>query len=211
MSKKPHRSEYEKHWLSETDIASDPFVQLSRWWQEAMDAGLDCLDGASLATVDQDLSADCRIILIKSFDERGVVFFTNYDSNKSEQLAQNPRACLLLFWPRLERQIRLRGPAQKTSREESIEYFKSRPRGAQLGAWASEQSRRLKGREELESHFHEMEKRFSTGTVPCPPNWGGFRLVPTYFEFWQGRKDRLHDRLAYELHENSWRIFRLAP
>ncbi len=153
MKKTQHRVEYEKYSLSEQDINRDPFIQFKNWWQDAKDANVHSLDAASLSTVDHDLRPDARIVLIKGFDERGVVFFTNYESKKSKQLEQNPNACLVIFWPEVERQIRIRGRAQESSREESLEYFTSRPRGAQIGAWASSQSHPLNNREELERNF----------------------------------------------------------
>lgn len=212
MIKKHERTEYEKLTLSEADILEDPYEFLERWWQDAIDAKVDLLDAVYLSTVDENNHPDARIVLLKSFDERGLVFFTNYHSQKAKQLEHNPHASLIIFWPKIERQIRIRGQVQKTTRIESEEYFSSRPHGAQIGAWASPQSEVIKSRKTLEQSFRGLEQHYQEGGVPCPPHWGGFRLVPNYFEFWQGRPNRLHDRFRFMLKDREhWLIARLAP
>jgi pyridoxamine 5'-phosphate oxidase len=151
-------------------------------------------------------------VLLKDFDERGFVFFTNYSSDKGRQLEKNPNAALVMYWMEVERQIRVEGKVEKTSREESQEYFHTRPFGAQLGAWASQQSQAIDARRVLDARLEEMKQRFAEGQIPLPPHWGGFRLKPERVEFWQGRPDRLHDRFRYTLQSNgSWSIDRLAP
>ncbi len=169
-------------------------------------------DAAVLSTIGLDNHPDARVIFIKEFDERGLVFFTNYLSAKGQALAANPHACLTFFWPELERQVRVRGVVTKTNRSDSENYFKTRSRGAQLGAWASRQSEKLPSRLELDQAFKDIEAKFNDQDVPCPPHWGGLRLSPDYFEFWQGRKNRLHDRFMYERKgPNSWSVSRLSP
>jgi pyridoxamine 5'-phosphate oxidase len=153
-----------------------------------------------------------RIVLLKDFDERGFVFFTNYSSDKGRQLEINPNAALVMYWMEVERQIRIEGKVKKTSREESQEYFHTRPFGAQLGAWASQQSQVIDARRVLDARLEEVKQRFTEGQIPLPPHWGGFRLKPERIEFWQGRPDRLHDRFRYTLQSSgSWSIDRLAP
>lgn len=211
MGTEAKRIEYERHTLSENDVLGNPSDQLKIWWDEAIRQNIPIWDAVHLSTVDENRRPDARIVLLKSFDEQGLVFYTNYQSTKAKQLAKNNCACLLIFWPQLERQIRIRGSVEKTSREESQDYFATRPKGAKIGAWASPQSTIIKDRDELEKAYAELEHRFSNSDVPCPDHWGGFRLKPDYFEFWQGRQNRLHDRLSYSKTENSWAIKRLAP
>ena len=203
--------EYLKKTLSEKDLEKSPHRQLEKWWQEAIAAEVDLLDAVFLSSVDHLGSPDARIVLLKSFDDEGLVFFTNYHSHKAIQLSQNPNACMVIFWPELERQIRIRGPIKKTSRDESMAYFNSRPRGAQLSAWASHQSQSIKDRAHLEELYDEISEKYSGKDVPCPDFWGGLRLIPEYFEFWQGRANRLHDRFAFNKAANHWQAHRLAP
>ncbi len=198
--------------LSEKDLYEDPFSLFTRWWDDAVNAQVNMLDAAVLSTLGEDQHPDGRVIFIKDFDERGLVFFSNYLSVKGRQLALDPHASLTLFWPQLERQVRVRGEVQKTDRTDSEKYFNKRPRGAQIGAWASPQSAILSSRVELEQAFKELEAKFHNQEIPCPPHWGGFRLIPEYFEFWQGRKNRLHDRFAYRyVRSGQWTLVRLAP
>lgn len=165
----------------------------------------------TLATADKDGRPSARIVLMKSFDEQGFVFYTNYDSRKGQELAENPRACLLFYWSPLWRQVRIEGAVEKVSEAESEEYFHSRPLGSKLGAWASDQSQPVESREQLEKQFEEFNSKFADN-VPRPPHWGGYRLRPDVIEFWQGRENRLHDRLRYTLQKDgSWLIERLAP
>jgi pyridoxamine 5'-phosphate oxidase len=206
------RIEYRKLTLKDSEGLKNPFDQLDRWWQDALSANIYMLDAATLATVDNENNPDARIILLKSFDNKGLVFYTNYQSRKAEQLSINPHACLNIFWPKLERQIRVRGLVKKTTRRESKEYFRLRPRGAQIGAWSSPQSKTIPSRNDLEQSVAAFDQRFLSHEVPCPPDWGGFRLNPIYFEFWQGRENRLHDRLYYQKRRGGhWKIGRLAP
>lgn len=165
----------------------------------------------TLATATKDGQPSARIVLLKSFDERGFVFFTNYHSRKGKDLAENPSACLLFYWPQVWRQVRIDGAVEKVSEKESADYFQTRPLGSRLGAWASNQSEVIENRDVLEENYAELEKRFGED-VPCPPHWGGYRLRPIEIEFWQGRENRLHDRLRYRLRrDGTWLIERLAP
>lgn len=205
------RVDYNRAPLERCSLNKDPFLQLKVWWQDALNEHISAVDAVHLATVDARGHADGRIVLLKGFDQRGLVFFTNYESAKSKELAQNPHASLTLFWAQLERQIRVRGLVEKTSEEESMAYWSNRPRGAQLAAWASEQSRVIATREVLLNAYKKMEERYVAHEVPCPPHWGGFRLKPVSFEFWQGRPNRLHDRFRYVADAQGWNIERLAP
>jgi pyridoxamine 5'-phosphate oxidase len=205
------RHEYIGQGLRRRDLDPDPIKQFNNWFTAAFKAEILDANAMTLATcVDGQPSA--RVVLLKDFDERGFVFFTNYASEKGQQLEKNPSAALVFYWMEVERQIRIQGKVKKTSRAESEEYFHSRPIGAQLGAWASQQSQVIDGRRVLDARLEEMKQRFAQGQIPPPPHWGGFRLKPDHIEFWQGRPDRLHDRLRYTLQrDGSWRIDRLAP
>jgi pyridoxamine 5'-phosphate oxidase len=205
------RKEYSRSQFTEADILADPFAQFASWFHDAALAALAVADAAHLATVDNNGHPDGRIVLLKGFDDRGLVFFTNYESTKAAQLKANPFAAVTIYWPELERQIRVRGAVEKTSREESQAYFSSRPRGAQIGAWVSMQSKPIKDRVTLDDAYRAKEQEFIDEEIPCPQNWGGFRLVPNNFEFWQGRDNRLHDRFAFHLKNGSWQRQRLAP
>ena len=165
----------------------------------------------TVATVGLDGQPSARVVLLKGFDERGFVFYTNYESRKGRELLAHPRAALLFFWPDLERQVRVEGSVEKVTDEESDAYFMSRPHGSRLGAWASPQSEVILGREVVDQRLQEVQQRFGTGEVTRPPHWGGFRVRPTMLEFWQGRPSRLHDRLRYQLTDTSWHRERLAP
>lgn len=197
--------------LSETDVAPDPLSQFKRWFDEAVTAKLPEPNAMTLATVDATGQPSARIVLLKGIDDRGFTFFTNYESRKGLDLAANPRAALLFHWVQLERQVRVEGYVEKVSDDESDAYFASRPLGSRVGAWASEQSREVPGRDVLEQRELEYRSKFGENP-PRPPHWGGYRLVPTALEFWQGRPSRLHDRIAYRVQpDGSWQIVRLSP
>lgn len=198
--------------LSETDVAPNPIAQFEQWMQQALNSELPEPTAMTLATATPDGRPSARIVLLKGIDASGFVFYTNYESRKGLELEQNPRAALLFFWPELERQVRIEGRVERISAEESTAYFQSRPKESQLGAWASPQSRVIAGREVVEQCYQELSAQFKHDEkLPLPPFWGGYRLVPTYFEFWQGRPSRLHDRICYALNQGNWTIARLAP
>lgn len=198
--------------LLESDAGGDPFALFARWWNEAHAANLREPAAAALATVDQLSRPSARMVLVRGFDERGFVFFTNLQSRKARELADNPQATLVLYWAELERQVRIEGRASETSAAEADAYFAGRPRESQLSAWASPQSEVLASREELEARYDEVARQFAGRAVPRPAFWGGFRLEPAAIEFWQGGPHRLHDRLRYvRLSEGGWRRERLAP
>ena len=197
--------------LTDEGAGPDPFALFDRWYREAREAGLYLPESMALATATADGRPSVRQVLLKAFDERGFIFYTNFDSRKGEEIAENPRAALAVHWPILQRQVRINGGVEKTTEEESYAYFSSRPRGSQVGAWASDQSSVLGGREELERSFREAQERFSGGDIPLPPFWGGYRVIPETFEFWQGRANRLHDRLRFTRTGGDWTIDRLYP
>lgn len=199
--------------LTKATVNPNPIRQFEEWFADASASGMSEQDATSmtLATADADGLPTARIVLLKSFDEQGFVFYTNYDSRKGRDLAQNRRACLLFYWSPLWRQVRIEGEVEKVSEAESDEYFLSRPLGSKLGAWASDQSQPVESRVQLEERFEEFNAKFADN-VPRPPHWGGYRVNPGVIEFWQGRENRLHDRLRYELQKDgSWKIERLAP
>jgi len=209
MSVSDLRQSYDKGVLLESQAAASPFEQFSLWFDEALAARVPEPNAMTLATVDAAGQPSARTVLIKGYDPRGLVFFTNYESRKGLELAANPLAALLFFWQPLERQVRIEGRMERTSAEESDAYYASRPVGSRLGAWASEQSRPVT-RADLEAREAAFRQRYGD-EPPRPPHWGGYRLVPTAFEFWQGRPSRLHDRLRYQRDGDTWRIDRLAP
>lgn len=204
------RKEYTRGGLTEADLLPDPFAMFSRWYDEATAAGIYEPNAMVVCTVSASGVPSARFVLLKGASERGFVFFTNLTSRKGADLATNPACSLLFPWHPLERQIRVEGTASLLPRSEVQAYFASRPRGAQLGAWASQQSSVVAGREELDASYASIEQRFP-GEVPVPDFWGGYVVVPSTFEFWQGRPGRMHDRLVYERSDNGWSTYRLAP
>jgi pyridoxamine 5'-phosphate oxidase len=206
------RKDYRLQSLSEKDIATDPFSQFAKWWNEAERSQIEEMNAMTLATASADGIPSARIVLLKGFDKNGFVFFTNYNSFKGQQLSENPRACLVFFWKEVERQIRITGVVEKTSDKESDEYFYSRPAGSRIGAIASPQSEIIKDRNWLEENENKLAEALKEKEIKRPEHWGGYRVKPVTIEFWQGRSNRLHDRLQYTLQDNAgWRIERLAP
>jgi pyridoxamine 5'-phosphate oxidase len=197
--------------LDRHDLLDDPTDQFLRWLTDAETAGIVLPNAVALATADQDSRPSVRHVLLRVVDERGFVFYTNHESRKGRQLAENPHAAIVVFWRELDRQISVAGLVERIAEDESDAYFATRPRGAQIGAWASPQGAVLEDRAELERRVAEAEARFADADVPRPPHWGGYRLVPDSFEFWQGREFRLHDRFQYEREPTGWRVERLAP
>ena len=196
--------------LREEDLDADPIVQFGSWFAEAKDA-VRQPEAIALATADRDGVPSVRMVLLKGWDERGFVFFTNYASRKGSELAANPHAAFALYWEPLDRQVRVEGGVEPVSEAESDHYFASRPRPSQLAAYASQQSQTLSDRAALEAAVRDLEARYAGRAVPRPGDWGGFRLSPTVIEFWQHRQNRLHDRFAYRRHGDGWRVDRLAP
>lgn len=206
------RKDYQFQGLSETDVDPNPFKQFQVWFDQALAAQLPEPNAMTVATVTKSGKPRARIVLLKGFDERGFVFYTNYHSHKGQELADNPQAAIAFWWAELERQVRIEGRVLKVSDRESDEYFHSRPFNSRLGAWASEQSQVIESREVLEQRWQELKTKYENQEIPRPPHWGGFRVIPTEIEFWQGRPSRLHDRLLYTLKDDgSWRIDRLSP
>jgi pyridoxamine 5'-phosphate oxidase len=207
------RREYARARLDEADVSHDPFVEFARWFAEAQEAQVPDPNAMTLATAAADGSPSARIVLLKAFDDRGFVFFTDYRSRKGAELEANPRAALVFYWGELDRQVRITGGVTLVSREDSERYFRSRPLGSRLGAWASHQSRVIPGRAALEGDLRDVEARFGDGDVPLPPHWGGYRVEPDAIEFWQGRESRLHDRIRYarEGGGREWKVERLSP
>lgn len=206
------RKEYSKKKLTEKKINSDPMQQFSKWWKQAVASGLDEVNSMTLATAAADGFPSARIVLLKGFTQDGFIFFTNYKSYKGQQLAENPKACLVFFWRELERQVRITGLVEKINAEESDAYFYSRPEGSQIGAIASPQSQVIESREWLDEKYKETKKQAKKNKISKPENWGGYIVKPVIIEFWQGRTSRLHDRIQYTLEESGeWKIQRLAP
>jgi pyridoxamine 5'-phosphate oxidase len=206
------RKEYSSRQLAEADAALNPIQQFEKWWEEAIASEIDEVNAMTLATASSDGFPSARIVLLKGFDENGFIFFTNYKSFKGTQLEENPKACLVLFWKELERQVRVTGIVQKASSGASDAYFQSRPIASQLGAWASPQSQVIENRDWLEEKYSALSKEINNKHLQRPAHWGGYIVKPVIVEFWQGRPSRLHDRLQYSLEENgNWKIERLAP
>ena len=206
------RKNYALEALSETDVLPDPLAQFDRWFREAIEAQLREPNAMTLATADIQGRPSARTVLLKGIDHQGFVFFTNYESRKGRELAANPQAALLFNWLELERQIRIEGRVERVDTKDSEAYFQSRPKGSQIGAWTSPQSRVIAGREVLLDKQKELETQYASAEIlPLPPFWGGYRLLPDVLEFWQGRPSRLHDRIRYVQAETGWKIERLAP
>ena len=197
--------------ISELKVSNDPLPLFATWFNSAKRAGLALPEAMTVATAAADGSPSARMMLLKDFGPEGFVFYTNYESRKAGDLQVNPRAALVFHWPTLQRQVRIEGGVEKISTEESAAYFRTRPRGSCIGAWSSKQSAPLDSRDELEQRFGEYERRFGGSDVPLPPFWGGFRVRPERIEFWQGRINRLHDRIQYTREGNHWKIERLYP
>ncbi len=197
--------------FSETDAHPNPFIQFKHWYEEALNADLIEPTAMTVATVTAEGKPTARVILLKSFDENGFAFFTNYQSHKGEEIEKTPWVCLNFWWGKLAKQIRIEGQVEKSTVEDSDSYFQSRPRGSQLGAWASEQSQVITDRQVLEEKLQHVTQKYEGQTVSRPSHWGGYLVKPNMFEFWQGRENRLHDRLRYQLQDNQWHIERLSP
>ena len=212
------RARYRLQGLSETDLAPDPYAQFARWFADAAASGLHEPNAMIVSTADADGRPSSRTVLMKQYDERGFVFFTNYGSRKGRELAENPHTSLLFPWHPIARQVIVSGTAERIGRDETAAYFRTRPHGSKLGAWASEQSSTVASREELDRMYAELAERYPEGEdVPAPPGWGGFRVRAESVEFWQGRENRLHDRLRYVAEDadapvaQTWRVERLCP
>jgi pyridoxamine 5'-phosphate oxidase len=212
MSELTKRLEYGHLSLDKADLEPDPIEQLRRWWHDAQEAQIAHVDAVCLSTVDNNNRPDARMVLLKAINHESLEFFTNYNSAKGRQLEDNPYAAMTIFWGPLERQVRIRGMVSKSLRARSQDYFAKRPRGAQISAWVSRQSTAVSSRKELEEAYEEVEARFLNQEILCPEHWGGFCLSPDYFEFWQGRSNRLHDRFLYSRDKQGlWSVERLAP
>ena len=205
------RKEYTSAGLDKADLDPDPIVQFHRWFEKVVDADLHEPNAMTLATATRDGRPSARVVLLKGYDERGFVFYTNYEGRKAGELEANPTCALLFYWGALERQVRIEGRASRLSGEESDAYFSSRPRGSRLGAWASQQSLPVEDRSVLEQRVRELEAEYEGREIPRPPFWGGYRVEPEVIEFWQGRESRLHDRLVYHRYRGGWEIERLQP
>ena len=206
------RKDYQLQSLLEKDVDLDPFVQFNTWWDDAIKSELEEINAMTLATASASGKPSARTVLLKSVSREGFVFFTNYNSQKGKELEENPNACLVFFWKELERQIRITGKVDKVSARESDEYFNSRPEGSQIGAWASPQSSVIASREIIEENITKYEHRFADEKITRPPHWGGYIVIPKVIEFWQGRRNRLHDRIQYsKMQDKSWKVERLAP
>ncbi|MBD2103380.1 pyridoxamine 5'-phosphate oxidase [Leptolyngbya sp. FACHB-261] len=206
------RKDYTLLGLSESDVAANPFQQFQKWFDQAIEAQLLEPNAMTLATATPEGRPSARVVLLKGFDERGFIFYTNYNSHKGQELAQNPWAALVFLWTDLERQVRVEGRVEKVSDEESDHYFHSRPPGSRLGAWTSDQSQVISGRDVLEQRLEGLKQQYQDQEIPRPSHWGGYRVIPDLIEFWQGRPSRLHDRLQYRLcNDGNWQIERLSP
>lgn len=206
------RKEYSLHSLTETGVAALPLDQFTQWWDQAIQSDIEEVNAMALSTINKEGRPESRIVLLKGYSEKGFVFFTNYESNKGDQLQQHAHCSLLFFWKELERQVRINGRAEKISTQESDAYFNSRPEGSKIGAWASPQSQVVESQEWLHENFERIKARYNNNTISRPPHWGGFAVRPDSMEFWQGRPSRMHDRIRYSLQQDGgWKIERLAP
>jgi len=208
---KDGRREYEKHSLSRSDLPNNPISLFIKWFDEVEEKNNIERTAMTLSTIDENSNPTSRIVLLKDFNERGVVFYSNYQSPKGQHLEKNPHAALLFYWPNEERQIRITGTVSKISKKTSEKYFHTRPRLSQLAVWVSKQSEKTQDRKQLENELEEITKKYKNQPIPLPDYWGGYVLLPNSYEFWQGRRGRLHDRFYYTLNEESWHIERLAP
>ncbi|WP_299242333.1 pyridoxamine 5'-phosphate oxidase [uncultured Aquimarina sp.] len=207
-----YRKSYDKKALEESELPESPFLLFSNWFKEVEEAGgVEEANAMTLTTFGLDGFPKARIVLLKHFDNNGFVFYTNYQSEKGKAIVNNNKVCISFFWPNLERQVIIKGQVDKISEERSNDYFQSRPRGSQLGAWASNQSNIVDSREILEAKLKSLEKEYQNKEIPKPDFWGGFCIKPIEFEFWQGRPNRLHDRIRYIVEKNTWKIERLSP
>jgi len=206
------REDYRAKTLEITDVLANPIQQFNEWFQEALDSQIKEANAMTIATVDAQGKPAARIVLLKGFDENGFIFYTNYDSRKGQELAANPNIAVVFLWKDLERQIRIEGVAEKLAPAVSLNYFQSRPKGSQIGAWASPQSQVIPDRSILEQNVLDLKEKYKNAdNLPIPSHWGGYQIKPTLIEFWQGRSSRLHDRLCYTLEGKTWKIERLAP
>lgn len=206
------RKDYRLQTLDEAGVAADPIQQFGIWWQEALQSEIVEVNAMTLATANEQGVPSARIVLLKGYDERGFVFFSNYESKKAGDLQVNPMASLVFFWKELERQVRISGRVEKVTELESDQYFQSRPEGSRIGAWASPQSTVISSRQVIEEKVEALQASFEGKEIPRPLHWGGYRVVPSSIEFWQGRSSRLHDRIQYTLQsDDNWVIDRLAP
>ena len=206
------RKEYTLLTLEEGEMFPSPVEQFRKWWQDAEQSQIIEMNAMTLSTTGKDDMPEARVVLVKAFDEAGFVFFSNYNSSKSVQLDHNAKCCLLFFWKELERQVRINGVAEKISMKESIDYYESRPEGSKIGAWASPQSMVVADKAWLKERFEYYAEQFKQGKIPKPPHWGGYRVKPLKMEFWQGRPNRMHDRILYTVSDaGEWKIERLAP
>jgi pyridoxamine 5'-phosphate oxidase len=205
------RTDYRMKSFLEADAATDPYTQFGQWWLEAVESKIEEVNAMTLATATADGFPSARIVLLKGYDKNGFVFFTNYQSQKGQEIAANPKACLLFFWKELERQVRIDGSIEKISAADSEIYFNSRPLGSRIGAWCSPQSTVIKDRSILDKNVTHYTNKFINQEIPRPEHWGGYIVKPTAIEFWQGRSSRLHDRLRYTATTESWKLERLAP
>ncbi|HIA36148.1 MAG TPA: pyridoxamine 5'-phosphate oxidase [Flavobacteriales bacterium] len=208
---------FNKYWftikgLNEKTVNPDPFLQFDQWFKDAIKTGIPFHEAMTLSTISPEGRPSSRVVLLKEFDGNGFVFYTNYDSRKSKEIDQSGFAALSFFWADLNRQLRIEGMVERVLEDQADRYHQSRPRGSQLGAWASPQSQEIPDREYLEKKANEIKLKFNNNKVPRPPNWGGYRVIPDRIEFWQARADRLHDRIVYsKIKEGGWKIFRIAP
>ena len=205
------RTNYQKFELNEETVNNDPILQLTAWLNDAIENQKADPTAMILSTIDREGNPESRVVLLKELKAEGLIFFTNYDSKKGQQITINPDVSVVFFWPELERQVRIKGKAEKISEEDSESYFLSRPLDSQLGAWASPQSQVIESRKVLDNNYAHFKQHFENQEIKKPPHWGGFLIRPEYFEFWQGRSNRLHDRIAFQKSNEAWDIFRLAP
>ncbi|MCC5793423.1 MAG: pyridoxamine 5'-phosphate oxidase [Chromatiales bacterium] len=206
------RRDYRSQPLRRADLDADPFRMFDRWFRQALEVEALDANAMSVATCSPEGQPSSRMVLLKGYDPSGFVFYTNLQSRKAREIDARPRVALLLFWPELRRQVRIEGEATRLATAEALRYFLRRPRDSQLGAWASPQSNAISGRQALEMQFARMREKFAAGEIPLPDFWGGYRVLPALFEFWQGRENRLHDRFTYRLGaEGAWDVSRLAP